>query len=119
MVDPWGTIIAQCSEGTNIAIAEIDHELLKKTRLSMPVMEHRRNDVYPTMRGLESLQVSLDEELNAKSFQFGQVSVSGSGIFFKSGLTMAFTNKKCVVPGRILYYASKIMLYVCIFLCNL
>lgn len=106
MVDPWGAIIAQCSEGTNIAIAEIDHELLQKTRLSMPVLEHRRSDVYPAMECLESIEVPLGEELSSKSFQFGQVSVNGSGIFLKSGLSMAFTNKKCVVPGRILYYAG-------------
>ncbi|KAK3908981.1 Nitrilase and fragile histidine triad fusion protein NitFhit, partial [Frankliniella fusca] len=100
IVDPWGNVIAQCSEGKNLAIAEIDHKLLQKTRLSMPVLEHRRHDVYPSLKPLSVSQPQ--EEIESVNFQFGQVFVKGSGIFAKTASSMAFTNKKCVVPGHVL-----------------
>lgn len=93
-------MIAQCSEGPNIAVAEIDHTLLQKTRLSMPVLRHRRNDVYPSLQPQPVVQPNGSTE--SENFQFGQVYVKGNGIFAKTDLSMAFTNKKCVVPGRIL-----------------
>ncbi|KAK3727167.1 hypothetical protein QZH41_015184 [Actinostola sp. cb2023] len=46
VVDPWGTIIAQCNEGTGLCTAEIDCEYLKKVRLQMPIWSHRRPDLY-------------------------------------------------------------------------
>ncbi|XP_026289383.1 nitrilase and fragile histidine triad fusion protein NitFhit [Frankliniella occidentalis] len=100
IVDPWGAIVAQCSEGNNVAVAEVDHELLRKTRLSMPVLEHRRNDVYPSLKVHCVSQPQEDTE--SKQFQFGQVYVKGSGIFAQTHSSMAFTNKKCVVPGHVL-----------------
>jgi len=52
IVDPWGTVIAQCPETTGIAVAEIDLELLEKVRKNMPCENHRRDDLYPTIRPL-------------------------------------------------------------------
>ncbi|XP_057340790.1 deaminated glutathione amidase isoform X2 [Microplitis mediator] len=49
IVDPWGTIIAQCSEKTGIAIGEIDLKLLNKIRDNMPCNKHRRTDLYPSI----------------------------------------------------------------------
>lgn len=119
VVDPWGTIIAQCSDGPNIAVAEIDLSFLSKTRLSMPVLEHRRNDVYPSLipqhqavledrrndvhpSPMPDHQVKLQKIVDEEEFQFGQVFVKGTGIFAKTACSMAFTNKKCVVPGHVL-----------------
>eukprot|EP00057_Strongylocentrotus_purpuratus_P033107 XP_790158.2 PREDICTED: nitrilase homolog 1 [Strongylocentrotus purpuratus] len=47
IVDPWGAVIAQCSEGEGVAVAQIDPDYLQKIRTSMPVWNHRRNDLYP------------------------------------------------------------------------
>ncbi|KAK3998064.1 carbon-nitrogen hydrolase [Cladorrhinum sp. PSN332] len=47
IVDPWGAVLADLggkSEEPEIATAEIDHELLKKVRMEMPL--NRRTDVY-------------------------------------------------------------------------
>ncbi|KAM7190210.1 Carbon-nitrogen hydrolase [Naviculisporaceae sp. PSN 640] len=48
IVDPWGRVLAELG-GTagepEIATAEIDHELLKKVRMEVPLL--RRTDVYP------------------------------------------------------------------------
>ncbi|KAG7207850.1 hypothetical protein KM043_009451 [Ampulex compressa] len=49
IVDPWGTVIAQCMEKTGIAIAEIDLDLLEQVRKNMPCENHRRIDLYPKM----------------------------------------------------------------------
>lgn len=100
IVDPWGSVIAQCSDGVGVAIAEINHDMLRKTRLSMPVLQHRRNDVYPSLK--PTTLSLIDDKVEPECFQFGQVTVKGSGIFAKTNLSMAFTNKKCVVPGHVL-----------------
>lgn len=54
IIDPWGTVVAQCAEKTGIALAEIDLDLLDKIRKNMPCDEHRRNDLYPEMKPLNS-----------------------------------------------------------------
>ncbi|XP_028394636.1 deaminated glutathione amidase-like [Dendronephthya gigantea] len=46
VVDPWGQVIAQCHEGEDVSVTEIDLEYLNKVRTQMPVWEHRRYDMY-------------------------------------------------------------------------
>eukprot|EP00794_Sanderia_malayensis_P015717 gene15717-17302_t len=46
VIDPWGTVIAQCQEGIGLCLANIDQDYLKQLRESMPVWKHRRNDIY-------------------------------------------------------------------------
>jgi predicted amidohydrolase len=46
IVDPWGAVIAQCSRGEGLAVAEIDTDLISSVREQMPVQQHRRRDVY-------------------------------------------------------------------------
>ncbi|KOX76521.1 Nitrilase like protein 1 [Melipona quadrifasciata] len=52
VIDPWGTIIAQCSEKTDMILAEIDLDLLKQVRQNMPCENHRRTDLYPKIKPL-------------------------------------------------------------------
>jgi nitrilase len=42
LVDPWGTVVAQVSDGIGFATARIDPALTRRTRSNMPVLEHRR-----------------------------------------------------------------------------
>ena len=42
VVDPWGTVTAQVSDGVGWATARIDPGLTRRTRDNMPVLEHRR-----------------------------------------------------------------------------
>ena len=97
MVDPWGTVIAQCQEGTSIALAAIDLSYLNKLRLEMPVSSHRRHDIYelPVQDSC-----SMDMPADTESFTFGQVTIQGWGVFYRTRHSIAFVNKKCVVPGR-------------------
>ncbi len=42
IADPWGTVVAQVSDGLGWTTARVDPELTRRTRANMPVMEHRR-----------------------------------------------------------------------------
>lgn len=106
-MDPWGAVIAQCTEGIGLAMADIDLDYLYKIRQSMPVWKHRRYDLYADVTNTKSSGISSD---NAKIcfpddnavFRFGEAGLKGKTVIFKTDHSVAFTNRKCVVPGRIL-----------------
>lgn len=46
VVDPWGTVVARCSEGPGLCLARIDLSYLRQLRQHLPVFQHRRPDLY-------------------------------------------------------------------------
>jgi len=42
IADPWGTVIAECSDGRGFALGTIDAGRLASVRASLPSLEHRR-----------------------------------------------------------------------------
>ena len=42
IADPWGTVVAECSDGEGVACAWIDDEQVKRVRASLPSLAHRR-----------------------------------------------------------------------------
>jgi len=44
--DPWGEILAKAGEGEEIICAEINLERLEKIRRELPLLKHRRTDLY-------------------------------------------------------------------------
>lgn len=42
IVDPWGVVVAQCSDTPGFCIAEIDPDVQNRVRRSLPSLEHRR-----------------------------------------------------------------------------
>lgn len=42
IVDPWGTIVAECGDGEGLCLAEIDLERVRRVRQSIPVADHRQ-----------------------------------------------------------------------------
>eukprot|EP01135_Chromosphaera_perkinsii_P005441 Nk52_evm16s349 gene=Nk52_evmTU16s349 len=46
IVDPWGTVLCQCNSELGIACAVVDMNLLHRLRTEMPMMNHRRNDIF-------------------------------------------------------------------------
>jgi predicted amidohydrolase len=42
VVDPWGAVVAECSDHTGIALASVDREYLKSVRAGLPSLKHRR-----------------------------------------------------------------------------
>lgn len=46
IVNPWGDIVATCGEGEDIIYGEIDLDYVEKVRQELPLLKHRRRDVY-------------------------------------------------------------------------
>ena len=46
IVDPWGTVIAQASDGEGVICATCDHELLDRVRAQVPSLAHRKPEAY-------------------------------------------------------------------------
>jgi predicted amidohydrolase len=42
VADPWGEVIAQCSEGEGVVLAEVDRAYLAHVRTTLPSLLHRR-----------------------------------------------------------------------------
>lgn len=42
IVDPWGEVIAQCSEGVGVCSATVSRPYLQQVRASLPALRHRR-----------------------------------------------------------------------------
>ena len=49
-VDPWGTILAQMDEKERIRLVEFDFDYLEKVRQELPLLKHRRTDLYELHR---------------------------------------------------------------------
>ena len=47
IIDPWGTVLAQCADGPNLCLAEIDLDRVKKVRQGMPCSSHRVLGIHP------------------------------------------------------------------------
>lgn len=48
--DPWGQVVAMVSDGTGWTTARLDPGLLARIRRDMPVMAHRRSDIFGSDR---------------------------------------------------------------------
>lgn len=46
VVDPWGTVRAQCREGVDTLVADVDLDYLETVRQRLPVQRHRRRDLF-------------------------------------------------------------------------
>lgn len=42
IVDPWGTVVAQCSDGVGMCLHTLDRSYLEQVRRSLPALRHRR-----------------------------------------------------------------------------
>ena len=49
-VDPWGTILAQMDEKEGVRIVTLDLDYLEKVRSELPLLRHRRTDLYELIR---------------------------------------------------------------------
>lgn len=42
VADPWGAVVAECSDRVGLVVAELDHAYLEQVRSRLPSLEHRR-----------------------------------------------------------------------------
>jgi deaminated glutathione amidase len=47
IVDPWGHVVARCSDGPGLALALLDLDVVERTRRQLPCAEHRRSFAAP------------------------------------------------------------------------
>lgn len=95
-MDPWGNVVAQCSESTNIATAEINLDYIQSVRTSMPIWKHRRNDLY---KSLMPKQILEDQH----TYTLGHTVTDSHNIIYKSANSVSFVSNNSIVPGRILF----------------
>ncbi|VDO80281.1 unnamed protein product [Soboliphyme baturini] len=104
VIDPWGTVVAQCSPSPwpQICTADVDLHFLEDVRKRLPVEQHRRRDVYVLRR-----ETSLPETIQPQdSFPFGDKIIPSPCVFYVSSYSYAFVNRKPVVEGRKFAQAS-------------
>jgi predicted amidohydrolase len=46
IVDPWGLVLASAPDTECVIVAELDFQKLRAIRRRIPVLSHRREDVY-------------------------------------------------------------------------
>ncbi len=46
LVNPWGTIVAEAGEAETILYGEVDYSYLDKVRAELPLLQHRREELY-------------------------------------------------------------------------
>ncbi|VDK79219.1 unnamed protein product [Litomosoides sigmodontis] len=95
VVDPWGTVVAQCSETIDMCFAEIGLNYLDEIRKLQPVFDHRRSDLY-------SLIAVQKNEIGNKAYTFGNQSIPPEHVFYRSTYTFCFVNRNPVLPGHVL-----------------
>uniref|UniRef100_A0A1I7XR52 bis(5'-adenosyl)-triphosphatase n=1 Tax=Heterorhabditis bacteriophora TaxID=37862 RepID=A0A1I7XR52_HETBA len=94
VVDPWGAVIAQCSERIGMCFAEIDLQYVDELRAMQPVFSHRRHDLYT----LHVNECDLDDSV----LMFSEFPIASECIFYRSALSFAFVNLKPVLNGHVL-----------------
>ncbi|KAG6459555.1 hypothetical protein O3G_MSEX011451 [Manduca sexta] len=115
-VDPWGEVLADCGDSAPCyKVAEISPKKLLDVRRNMPVFQHRRSDIYSlyalsVRKGLlpQHSEDSVMPETpplipeSGPSNVFGHVRIPESCVFYKSKLSYAFVNLRCVTSGHVL-----------------
>jgi len=110
IVDPWGRVVAQCSEGEGVAAAPIDLDYLARVRQDMPVAAHRRHDLYGLVAkdfvdvvNDNAAETIVDARSGADAaYRFGDVIIPAEHVVLKSRLTYVIVNRKPVLPFHLL-----------------
>ncbi|XP_053622167.1 nitrilase and fragile histidine triad fusion protein NitFhit isoform X2 [Plodia interpunctella] len=115
-VDPWGVVLADCKDEKGFKVVEIAPDTIARVRRDMPVFSHRRRDVY-SLYTLSLRKNQLPEHsptagggrpepgpapAPGPDNAFGHVRVPDTCVFYKTRLSYAFVNLRCVIPGHVL-----------------
>lgn len=97
IVDPWGTKIAECSDGVGFAVGLIDHEFKNKCRQRLPIWNDRRIDIYA------DIEPAKDEHsIDNHEFKFQQMTIPPTQVFCRTRYSFAFVNHRPVLQGHVL-----------------
>ncbi|MBP3629747.1 MAG: hypothetical protein J6I95_09800, partial [Anaerotignum sp.] len=70
VTDPWGFVIDQLDETEGILTVELDMTRVDTVRQQLPLLKHRRTDMYQTRQLPPSLQTHLDNPNRKKKGLF-------------------------------------------------
>lgn len=98
VIDPWGAIIGQCSEGPGFCVALIQQNVLATARSKLPIWTDRRPDIYGDIISPSVCQ-SIDSQEN---YSFGDFVVKNYQAFLRTRHCFAFVNHRPVLPGHVL-----------------
>uniref|UniRef100_A0A1I7SXH6 Nitrilase and fragile histidine triad fusion protein NitFhit n=1 Tax=Caenorhabditis tropicalis TaxID=1561998 RepID=A0A1I7SXH6_9PELO len=101
VVDPWGAVVAQCSERVDICFAELDLSYVDSLREMQPVFSHRRSDLY-TLHVNERITENTD-------LKFAGFSIPVGHIFYSTPQSFAFVNLKPVTEGHVLISPKRVV----------
>ncbi|CAG2159773.1 unnamed protein product, partial [Oppiella nova] len=102
VVDPWGAIIGQCSDGIGLCVAQIDLDFLQSVRQKLPVWSDRRPNLYGNIIPAIDLVHKTDSN-SEESFAFGPTAVvKASQVFCRTDHSIAFVNHRPVLAGHVL-----------------
>lgn len=99
-----------------VKTVDLDLQQIDEIRQKMPILEHRRRDLYSlTSNNNDNISGEIEERKKIalkivsvvpindrlkEKITWGQIEITTEQIFFRTALSMALVNKKPVVPGR-------------------
>lgn len=101
VVDPWGAVVAQCSERVDMCFAEVDLSYIDSLREMQPVFSHRRSDLY-TLHVNERTQELSD-------LKFAGFTIPVNHVFYSTSHSFAFVNLKPVTDGHVLICPKRVV----------
>ncbi|CAF1193798.1 unnamed protein product, partial [Rotaria sordida] len=89
VVDPWGKVLLDMNlDSPLVRTIDIDLGYIEQVREKMPIIQHRRRDLY-TLMSPTTIIVPIDDK-NEEKIRWGQLEIKRNQIFFRSTLTLAF-----------------------------
>lgn len=97
IVDPWGTKVAECSDGVGFAVGLIDKKFIKNCRSRLPIWTDRRTDIYA------DIEPAIDKyAIEQSEYVFQNMNIPHSQVFFRTRYSFAFVNHRPVLQGHVL-----------------
>lgn len=87
--------------------------LLTQIRQEMPVFQHRRDDIYKLIITNNELPLQNNKSL----YMFADKQIPIETVFYSTQYSYAFTNIRCVVPGRILFLKAIFSIHIIYCVC--
>jgi len=97
IIDPWGEIVAQCSDKVGLAVGLIDANFLKVARSKLPIWTDRKPELYGN---IETVTDESDDIDDVPDYQFGPVKIKCGQVFYKTQYSFAFVNHRPFLPGH-------------------
>lgn len=97
IVDPWGTKVAECSDGVGFAVGLIDPQFIDKCRQRLPIWTDRRTDIYA------DIEPAIDNfALQGVDFKFHENTIPASQVICRTRYSYAFVNHRPILNGHVL-----------------